>query len=352
MVHVKELGTRRSIGLALDEVEPGTKGCGKRFVGTMASGQEICIPFLIARGTAPGPCLWVNAAVHGDELNGVLASIDFFRAIDSTALAGTIVLTPVSNPLALDARRKRVPQDELDLDQSFPGRPTGSTTEILAGALFSEIAGRADVLVSFHAMMPYFSSIPYAVYKCDDKASVTEACLLGYIASFDPFVACRMPIQGTGSELPGDHSRSLDYQCMQLGKPAFMIELGAGSRQEAEPVRQGVAGLLKLAANMGLLREGQQDRPPPLTRVTRRTHVFARSGGFFRQFGSPGKLLPRTELLGHIEDYAGRVVEEIAFDRDTLVIGVRSDPVVHSGDRVGFVALEWASAHAECRDPG
>lgn len=48
----------------------------------------------------------------------------------STRIAhGSLVVTATANPLALDARQKFAPVDELDLDQSYPGRPDGFTTE-------------------------------------------------------------------------------------------------------------------------------------------------------------------------------------------------------------------------------
>lgn len=333
--------TRGGIAAALANAAAGTKTSGRLHVGTMASGQEIALPYLVAKGGRGGRCLWVNAAVHGDEINGVLAAIDFFTALDAAVLTGAVVVTPVSNPLALDARRKRVPQDEQDLDQAFPGRAGGLTSQILAAALFDEIRVLADIVINFHTMTPYFASLPYAVYKDHSASSITERDLLAKIACFSPFVACRMPVEDAGQELPGNISGALDYQCLQRGKLAFMVELGGGSRQEPEFIRAGVDGLFRLAAGAGLLPEGEEPCKSRLCRVTSRTHVPARAGGFFRQGTAPGRRLRAGEPLGHVHSVAGDVVETVAFDRDVLVIGLRSDPVVHSGDRVGFVALEW-----------
>ncbi len=100
-----------SISKALMSLEPGQRAEGRLPVGTMASGQGIELPYLALRGVQGGPCLWLNGAVHGDEINGVLAALDFFRALDPNRMRGSVVVTPVSNPLAFDARRKRAPQD-------------------------------------------------------------------------------------------------------------------------------------------------------------------------------------------------------------------------------------------------
>jgi hypothetical protein len=334
-------GIGGNVASHLDRLRPGEKDRGSLLVGCSASGQPIAIPYLVARGADGGPCLWVNAAVHGDEINGVLAAVDFFAGLDANALKGKIVVTPVANPLGFDARRKRVPQDELDLDQSFPGRPDGLISERLAWTLFQEMDGTADVVVSFHTMNPYFESNPYAVYKIHPEARATETDLLTAIACFTPAVACRMSVAPGSQELPGNNAGALDYQSLKIGCTAFMIELGAGSRQQPAFVRQGVDGLRRLAAQLGMTAAISQGMPRSIRRVTRRTHVTAAHGGLFRAMADPAAVVRAGTPIGRIHDMAGRMLEEVVFDQDTIVIGVRTDPVVHSGDRVAFVALDW-----------
>ncbi|MEQ8293766.1 MAG: M14 family metallopeptidase [Roseovarius sp.] len=327
----------------VDRAVPGAFTHSTLQVGTMASGQPIALPLLVAKGRAEGPVLWLNGAVHGDEINGILAISDFMAGLDCNELAGTVVATPISNPTALDARRKRVPQDEQDLDQSFPGHDAGMLSQLLAHAVFDGIRQTADVVVNFHTMNPLFSSMPYAVYKDAGDGAPAEEDILAAVAQFSPFVACRMSV-ASAAELPGDNAGSLDYQCLKLGKLAFMVELGAGSRQQPDCIRSGVDGLERLAAYLRMT-PGHVTTPGPVCRVTRRTHVFSRQGGFFRQHAAAGTTLPAGKPLGLVQDVAGRTIETITFAQDVQVIGVRNDPVVHSGDRVGFVGLEWDDWH-------
>lgn len=336
-------GQQKSASELIERTVGGTLSRAELPVGTMASGQPITLPLVIAKGKTPGPVLWLNGAVHGDEINGTLAMLDFIQALDCETLAGTVIASPVSNPAGFDARRKRVPQDDQDLDQSFPGNAQGMLSQLLAHTLFEAIRTTADVVLNFHTMNPYFSSVPYAVYKDAGEGAPAEADLLAAISCFAPFVACKMSVS-SGAELPGNNAGSLDYQSLRLGKLSFMVELGGGSRQEPQYVEAGVVGLQRLAAHLGML-------PPltpstlPLRRVTGRTHVFNRHGGLFRQYVAAGTLLKAGEALGVVQDLTGTVIEKISFDQDVLVIGVRNDPVVHSGDRVGFVALKWEEVH-------
>lgn len=329
-----------SMSEAFGSVDPGTKGQAMVRVGSMASGQPINVPLLVARGRVEGPVLWLNGAVHGDEINGILATMDFLEQVDCATLKGSIIATPVSNPTALDARSKRVPQDDQDLDQSFPGQSSGMLSQLLAATIFAGIRELADVVVNFHTMNPYFSSVPYAVYKVVGEEAATEQSLLKAISNFAPFVACRMSVSSS-KELPGNNSGALDYQCLKAGKLAFMIELGGGSRQEPDYIRAGVEGLKALCGQLSMIDFDSGKEVDRLSRVVDRTHVFTNQGGFFRQLATAGSLLPTGSPLGRIQTYAGEVIEEITFEQDVLVIGVRTDPVIHSGDRVGFVALEW-----------
>ena len=69
--------------------------------------------------------MWINGQVHGPEINGVLAALDFVNALQPAGLSGSIVVTATANPLALNTRTKTTQQDEGDLDQSFPGNAGG-----------------------------------------------------------------------------------------------------------------------------------------------------------------------------------------------------------------------------------
>jgi predicted deacylase len=327
-----------SIRHIVGRLSRGERAKGSLSVGTMASGQTIELPWLALKGMRPGPCLWLNGAVHGDELNGVLASLDFFRGLDPDAVSGCVVVSPVSNPLGFDARRKRVPQDELDLDQTFPGRENGLTSELLAWRLFREIRGFATVLVNFHTMNPYFGSDPYVVYKVSSDGA-SETTILSAAAAFEPFVACRMPVED-GSELPGNVAGALDYQSLKSGTMAFMVELGGGSRQERAFIEQGVRGLIRLSQAIKLL-PFQAEPERKVIRVSERRHVMCRNGGLFRQHERAGQILDPGTTIGMIENVWGETIEDVRFPYPVALIGVRTDPVVHSGDRVAFVGTTW-----------
>ena len=315
--------------------------------GTTAGGHEIRIPYLIKKGRTDGPRLWVNAAVHGDEVNGVFAAQRFFDRLDPTRMMGSVIVTPVANVLAFDERRKTTLIDGIDMDQSFPGRADGFATERTAAALFSKFGKLADVVINIHTLGTPFDAAPYAVYKVHPQAKVSEASILSHIACFEPTVACRMPVANASGELPGNIAGALDYQALALGAMAFMIELGGGGRLENEFVDHGVAGLMRLASKIGILPPSQEVNPATLRRVTTRAHRLSRTGGLFEPAVAPGRPVKAGDSIGQVRNLYGDITEEIVAEVDSWVIAVRRDPVVHSGDRVAFVATQWGDVNVE-----
>jgi predicted deacylase len=311
--------------------------------GSMASGVELRLPYLALRGKPGGRTLWLHGQVHGDEINGMVAALRFANHLDPAMMKGNLVVTPTGNPQALDARRKRNPYDELDLDQTYPGSATGMVSERLAHALFQEVEGVADVLVNLHTMNPLFDSKPYSVYKTPPDDRVRESDLLAAMASFFPVLACRMDIGGKG-ELPGNIAGALDYQCLKAGICAFMVELGAGNRFQAENVERAELGFRSLARTMGILPGGPApaDCAASLRQVSRRGWITADEGGLFVPAYRPGDTVPGGASIGDIMALDGGVTPVPPFKQDGILIGLRTDPVVHTGERLAFVAWEWA----------
>jgi hypothetical protein len=333
-----ERGFREAFAAA----KAGQRVRGRLPLGTSSSGSELGIPWFALKGARPGPCLWINGQVHGDEINGIFSGFDFINGIDPTTLHGSVVMTTTANPFALEARRKKTPADEEDLDQAFPGRSTGLATERLAAALFPLVAEHADMTVCMHAVGTPYEAIPYTVYKLHPSSGVDERRLLRLTAHFRPAISCRMSVASGGAELPGNIAGALDYQLLSRGRTAFMLEIGSGGRADAPFIAQTVAGLRSLAAEMEML-PNEAPLPPRarLLRATKRGHITVEHGGFARMCARPGQVAEAGTPLLRIENAYGEHVEDVTQPVDVFVISLRRDPVVNSGDRAAFVAWEW-----------
>ena len=96
---VIEVGTARA--------EPGETVRGAIPVMHTAGGGAVEIPLAVINGVKPGPVLWVDGAIHGDEPEGPLCCQILLREVSAADLAGTLVLVPAMNVPAFEAATSR-----------------------------------------------------------------------------------------------------------------------------------------------------------------------------------------------------------------------------------------------------
>lgn len=379
--------------------EAGQKASGLITVAELSHGGAVKMPVLIINGAAPGPCLWLNGAIHGDELNGPIAIRSIMHRLDPAELAGSVIATPISNPLALQARQKNTPQDGFDLDMQFPGNPEGTLSQRMAAILFGQIKRRATVLIDFHTLGSYFSALPYTVFKrvpTAEDAVCDQAEALARV--FDGSAHCRVDLGGTLSELPGNVAGFLDVQCLQHGIPAFMAEIGTGGLLEREMVAFGERGIAAVLAKLGMMstaaaaalaestartapeaaalagmaagttpeaaktaeRTAPEAEAPAVAKagetpaavnaasglperkptVTSRRFLYANHGGLAIDMAPAGAFLQPGDRICRIVDMFG-TVEDVRADQPLYVIANRRNPPVDSGDRIAFVGTVW-----------
>ncbi|MCB1054275.1 MAG: succinylglutamate desuccinylase/aspartoacylase family protein, partial [Acidobacteria bacterium] len=61
------------------------------------TGAWLNLPVTVVHGRRPGPRVWVDAAIHGDELNGVEIIGRLQDILDPDTLRGAVLLVPVVN---------------------------------------------------------------------------------------------------------------------------------------------------------------------------------------------------------------------------------------------------------------
>ncbi|MCX5906328.1 MAG: M14 family metallopeptidase, partial [Deltaproteobacteria bacterium] len=289
-----------------------------------------------------GPTLWLNGAVHGDELNGFMAIRRLTEALDPGKLKGALICTPLCNPLAVQWRNKVGPYDQLDLDQQFPGDPTGLISQRVASVLFREIKEKADYLINFHTAGTQYNASPYTVYKkvSGARPEVSEETQ-ALAKAFGLATNCLVDLASAKGELPGNIAGALDVSCILQGIPAFMAEVGTGGKFEEENIALAERGIRNVMKRLGMI-PGEMELPPQQIVITRRRFRYGNHGGFWVAETKPGEILVKGQTIGRIVDLFSEV-EVIEAQEETFMIQVRVNPVVHTGDRVAFLGLEWSS---------
>lgn len=322
------------------KVQPGQRLCQYISVGELACFSDIRIPLLVLRGTEEGPTLWLTGAVHGDELNGLWAMRRFFWDLKPDELKGNLVLTPLLNPLAFLARSKISHVDYLDMDQQFPGNPSGLYSERVAYVIFNELKRLATYVIDFHTLGHSFQATPYTVSKIVPGASegtIQKAFAMARV--FGVYPNCQVNLAKASGELPGATSGALDILCLQNNIPCFMAEMGGGGRWEEEAINTAYQGIKNVMVYLGMLK-GEYQKPGRQLIITSRGFLRSNRGGLVRMAVIPGTVVSAGGLLATVYNF-WEELEELKAKQDLFVIGTRFEPVVSSGDRLAFVGYEW-----------
>lgn len=322
--------------------EPGQSVTGMVKVGELSNWAAIEMPVMIVNGVEDGPVLWLNGAIHGDELNGPMAIREVMPQLDPKKLKGAVIATPVSNPFAWQARQKNTPQDELDMDMQFPGTPKGTLSQRTAYYLFEKIKAFATHLIDFHSLGTPYDALPYTVFK-KVPSPVGQVNEKGERMArvFGGSVHCCVDLNGNLNELPGNVAGFLDVQCLMHGIPAFMTELGSGGHIQKDMVQYGVRGIWAVLNDLGMWEEKPQPLIHPHTKtLTKRKFIYADKGGLVVDQAPSGSIVKKGESICKIIDMFS-VVQDVLAEEDTYIIASRKNPPVDAGDRVAFVGVAW-----------
>ncbi len=314
---------------------------GNLYGGELSCGSTVNVPLIIIQGAEAGPVLWINSTVHGNELNGILLCKQLSEELDPKTLKGTVVITPLSNPMAFQTMHKFTWVDRLDMDQQFPGSPTGWFSERAAYTLFEEIKKHADYLISLHALAAEYDTVPYTIYKKignvpEEITNKTEELAL----AFGLKANCIVDLTQTGAELPGAIAKNMDVVALLNGIPAFMAEVGAGNCFEQDKIDLAKNGVYNVLSKLGMVNRPVKYLEKDRYMVLKRKFPTANRGGLFEPFAKAGEVLEKGAKFGHVFSPLEEL-ETIETDAKWLPLGVTHYPPINTGDIIGVIALEW-----------
>lgn len=130
-------------------IPPGTRKAIELEAAKLYTHSPLSIPIEIINGISSGPTLMVNAAIHGDELNGVEIVRQLINSVDPLKLKGTLIVVPIVNVFGFIHKSRYLP-DRRDLNRCFPGSETGSLASRMAHTFFSQVALRCDYIIDLH----------------------------------------------------------------------------------------------------------------------------------------------------------------------------------------------------------
>jgi hypothetical protein len=308
--------------------ERGRKQRGYLTVGESPMGP-IQIPIVILHGSKPGPTLCLTAGVHAAEypaIDGVLRTI---ASLDPADLFGTVVAVPVVNSPMFRARSAFVsPIDGLNLNRTFPGKPNGSISEVIADALLNEVVARADCHIDCHGGDLPEILWPYSGYAMTGNPAVDERGE-AMARLYSPRIVA---LYREGTALPATKG-SLTSEAARRGVASILAESGSAGGLEPSDVQTHVHGIKNVMRFFKML-PGEPVIHGRRMMAVGQFVVDARRGGLLRLAIGIGDEIKKGQDIAEVRDIFGDVVERIVSPADGIARIIWTHKAVNTGDPI------------------
>ncbi|MDA1131775.1 MAG: succinylglutamate desuccinylase/aspartoacylase family protein [Proteobacteria bacterium] len=304
-------------------IAPGRRATVDLPLADLSTHAPVNMSVRVIHGRYAGPRLFICAALHGDEINGVEIIRRVLRLSSLGKLRGTLVAVPIVNVLGFLAQSRYLP-DRRDLNRSFPGSPHGSLTARLARLFMDEIVAPSSYGIDLHTGAIHRDNFPHVRGNLDDPDAELLARSFGV-----PLVI------NTGYP-----AGSLRDAAAKVSVPVIVYEAGEALRFNEPYVRAGVSGVVRVMRTIGMLppsRRQLRRRPDPV--IIRSTRwIRAERSGLLRSTAELGRNVADGDLLGTITDPLGDTELEVRAATGGVVIGKTRLPLVHEGDALFHIA--------------
>ncbi len=303
------------------DVEPGRRKRVDIPAARLPTDTWLSLPIEVLNGIKPGPRLWLSAAVHGDELNGVEIIRELLEKLDPLTLRGSLIAAPIVNVHGFIQQSRYLP-DRRDLNRSFPGSLQGSLAARLAHLFMHEVVMQCSHGIDLHTGSNYRTNLPQIRANLQDAE--TRRCAEAFGA----------PVMVHSQTRDG----SLRQAATKRGIHVLVYEAGEPMRFDAESIRLGVRGVLRVMTALEMRTSKAKRKPPASVEVTESTWVRARRSGILRLQVELGQRVARRETLGVIADAFGENQSRVKAPADGLILGFTNNPLVNRGDGIFHVA--------------
>jgi predicted deacylase len=285
------------------------------------------IPVQVVNGTGRGPSLWICAAIHGDELNGVEIIRRVLESLVPSAVSGTVIAAPIVNVFGFIQGTRYLP-DRRDLNRSFPGSRTGSLAARIARLFLEEIVSHCSYGIDLHTGSDRRTNLPQV--RADLEEATTRRCALAFGA---PVVVHARLRDG-----------SLRAAATGLGCRTLVFEGGEADRFDDFAIEAGTEGVLRVLAELGIIAAPAGLGPPVRPfRASSSQWIRARRSGVFRVSTRLGERLRSGSVVGTITDTFGARPLVVRTRVPGIVVGMTTRPIVNRGDALVHVALRAPS---------
>ncbi len=314
---------RTSFVIGERSIAPGTRRLVELPLPRLYTHTPMTMPVHVIHGRRDGPRLFVCAAIHGDELNGVEIIRRLLASKRLANLRGTLVAVPIVNAYGVLNHSRYLP-DRRDLNRCFPGSDTGSMAARLADVFMTEIVARCSHGIDLHTGAIHRTNLPQIRANLADDETNRLAHAFGVPVLLDSSLR-----DGSLREAAAEH-----------GVRMLLYEAGEALRLDELSVRAGLRGIINVMRNIGMLAPGKAKPKPPPEPFVARSSLWLRApeSGLFRNLVPLGAKVKKGETLGVVHDPFTGEEHAVTSRVSGIVIGRTHLPLVHEGEALFHVA--------------
>ncbi len=312
-------------------IEKGRSETFQTKVASYPDGTEIGLWVRALVGASDGPRVVLLGVQHGDEYSGMEIINRVMDSLDPSAVNGSVVALPVSNPLAFNAAARVTPPsvgyENLNMNRVWPGNPEGLLMERIVAQVWENVVLGSDAVLDLHEGGRAFM----ARYIHARGTEETDRMVGDRNRRLCRLFGQGVPVLGgvrTRSHMMG----SLSVQAGLRGIPCVGPELGGGGRLWEPLVEVGVQGVRNILIGLDMVQGEPVGQEAEQHVAQESTWPKTSMGGVMYNTCELGAVVEKGERLGVLKDPAGRVVEEVRAPYRSVIFDTRFQPTVYPGD--------------------
>jgi uncharacterized protein len=310
-----------------EKIMPGEHAVIKLNVGKVPSGSMISMIAHVYRSKNPGPVVYLQGGIHGDEINGIQIVTNFLESgLLSNLNCGSIIAIPLVNVYGFNNLSRDLP-DGKDVNRCFPGSTHGSLASRLAFIITNTILPYVDYAIDLHTGGGVRYNMAQVRYSGLDSISTEMSKIFKA-----PFSIEQKPIKNSFRKTAYD-----------MGVHTIVYEGGEAIRINHSAINIGVDGIKRLLLNLSMITIPEIVASYTQVEITKTTWKRATQPGIFIWNKKSGERVVVGDILGTIEDPYGLTSHNIVCKENGYIIGHNNASVVNQGDplfHIGYPAIK------------
>ena len=302
------------------------------YSGDDSAWGAIMIPVTVVKNDV-GPTVIFTGANHGDEYEGPIALWWLSNELKSKDIRGRVIIVPAMNYPAFKAGKRTSSIDGGNMNRTFPGRPDGTITEIIADYFNRVLLPMADYVADMHSGGKTLDFVPFACAHVLEDKHQQARCIAAMEAFNAPYSLMLLEL---------DSAKMYDTAAEKMGKVFIGTELGGGGSASATTVAIAKRGILNLLKHAGIL-SGEPERGPSISLVTpdHRSFVTSEHSGLLEMCVDLGADVKNGEVIALVHDIERTGTQPVEYKAtiDGVLAGRHYPSLTQPGDNLAVIAI-------------